>query len=668
MSYNGKLTPLNVNAMSSLLQDNGLNINPASASFMGTSTGVSNYTPGTVASTTVLAKIASCIRLAYQLNVAGTISADVYNNMISLGSASIPALGNSKPSTYTRTYTGQITSYGFVRQFPLQAYNEFHINNGSYSDFLSTFTNAVNLAQSHNEAITAMTIAPNYLAGTYSNMNDLITSDITGVSLATLYWGQDLIATGKAIDLSSIDTFGNPDNLLRTINNNKAASQAFNLALIATGMTSADLTPIFNGQSASIEQQRLIYAAFCMVMNDDLQEILIPLNVQTKELTSLADLLDPKKLFPNSYQTLTYPEYNITPLPTNSKTYHLIYTGDSVNTKQGFSNGSRLRSMLPADLAYACDSFSTAMMQIKNIKSMDIQKFSQVVTNMESVTDLAVNGTSIPADALSVNAALPLLAKGSNSDGTYNMCDFFGCMTDLHYDWNTLKTLVGTLQSTTLVNIYNDIYTLLNGAGPYTGLQNLINNANTEIAYIKSQQPALASSLNTLYDTFGKQLTKEQNARDLAFGDLTLLVSKTTDVISFISNIGSLSAQTETKGPARVLESIANTDTLGGKSLAASMREARNAMKLGLTGAVQDNAISDNALVLAPITGSMTSLGVPVVTGAAVVPGSLAGSPETTLVPPNLSIFETPSNTKAVLTPAAAIDSVTTCNCDCWDV
>jgi len=667
MSYNGKLTPLNTNSMSSLLQGTGLNVNPTTAAFLGTSTGVSNYTPGTVASTTVLAKLASCIRLGYEKLQTNAISLTEYNNLISMGSASVPALGNCKPTTYTRSYSGETTSYGFNRLFSYQAHNEFYINNGSYSDFVSTFTTAMGFAQTHNEAITAMNIAPSYLAGAYSNMNDLITSDISGVSLAMLYWGQDLIATGKCIDLASIDTFGNPDNLLRTINKYRATSQALNLALISAGLTITDLTPIFNGEPATIEQQRLIYAAFCLVMGDDLAEITTPLNTQTSGLESLADLLDPKKLFPNSYSTLTYPEYNVTVQPTNSKTYHLLYSGDSVNYKSGFTNGARLTNILPASLAYACDSFSIAMMQIKNIKGMNIEKFSQVVTNLETVTDLAVNGTAIPTDASLVNGALPLLAKGSNTDGTYNMCDFFGSMTDLHYDWNTFQTLVKNLQTTTLSTIYDNIYTLLNGTGPYTNLQTLITSANTEIDYIKTQQPAMSQSLNTLYNTFGTLLTKEQNARELALGDLTSMTSKTTDILSFISNIGSLSAQTETKGPARVLESIANLNTIGGKSLVASMREARNAMKLGLTGGVQDNAISDNALVLAPITGSMTSLGVPVVTGATVVPGSLAGSPETTLIPSNLSIFNTPSNTKTVLTPEEAVDSVITCNCDCWD-
>jgi hypothetical protein len=347
----------------------------------------------------------------------------------------------------------------------------------------------------------------------------------------------------------------------------------------------------------------------------------------------------------------------------------LTYSNGEVNTKFGYI-GTSLSSILPSDIAYACGALSVAMMQIKNIKSMNIEKFSQVVANLEPVTDLNINGTSQPTDASLVKNALPLLAKGSNADGSYNMCDFFGSMTDLHYDWSTVQSLILKLQNATLSLSYSNMLTLLSQPSNdnYATLQGYINQVNTEIATIQTNNSSTAAQLNTLYTKFGTYLQKEQDARDLALtSDLTGLISNPTFTTSFITNIGSLSAQTELKGPARVLENIANNNTIGGKSLNASMREARNAMKLSLTGAVQDNEISKNTLVTAPVTGSMTSLGVPIVTGAAVVPGSLAGSPETTLIPPNLSIFNTPSNTKAVLKPSEAVDSVTICNCDCWD-
>jgi hypothetical protein len=668
MSYNGKPTPLTVNVLSSFLVDAGLQVNPTAAGFMGSSTSLSNYTPGSLCTNTCLGTLASVIRLAYTKMQANELSSSLYNSLITLGSQSIPALGNSKPSTYTRTYSGELASYGFLRLFPYQAYKEFYINSGKYSDFLSTFLACESFAQSQNTFISAMNNSKGYLDGSYSNMNDLISSDITGVSLSTLYWGQDLIATGKAINLATIDKFGEPVHLLRTINDNRANSTGLNIALLAAGMTSTELEAIFNGKEPTIEQQRMMYGCFNIVMGDDLQDILTPLNVQTPGLNSLADLLNPKKLFPNSYQTLTYPEYNISPKPTNSKTYYLTYKDGEVDVKNA-SIGFRLTNILPTDISYACDAFSMAMMQIKNIKSMNVEKFSQVVANLESVTDLQVNGTSQPTDSTLVKNALPMLAKGSNTDGTYNMCDFFGSMTDLHYDWATLQTNISKIQTVTLGLAYTNMLTLLSAPSndSYATLQNLINQANTEIGTILNNN-SLAAQVNTLYNTFGTYLQKEQDARDLALtSDLSTLVTNPITTTSFISNIGSLSAQTELKGPARVLESIANTNTIGGKSLNASMREARNAMKLSLTGAVQDNEISQNKLVTAPVTGSMTSLGVPIVTGAAVVPGSLAGSPETTLIPPNLSIFNTPSNTKAVLKPAQAVESVTICNCDCWD-
>ena len=68
-------------------------------------------------------------------------------------------------------------------------------------------------------------------------------------------------------------------------------------------------------------------------MGDALTEILTPLNCKTRGLESVADLLNPQKLFPNSYQTLTVPVYNTqNNLPTNSKTYYPIYSSSqSIN-------------------------------------------------------------------------------------------------------------------------------------------------------------------------------------------------------------------------------------------------------------------------------------------------------------------------------------------------
>ena len=74
-----------------------------------------------------------------------------------------------------------------------------------------------------------------------------------------------------------------------------------------------------------------MYGAFSIIVGDSLTEVLVSLNCKTAGLDSLADLLNPKKLFPNSYQSLTVPVYNTTQSVTNSKTYYPIYSGLGTN-------------------------------------------------------------------------------------------------------------------------------------------------------------------------------------------------------------------------------------------------------------------------------------------------------------------------------------------------
>jgi len=56
--------------------------------------------------------------------------------------------------------------------------------------------------------------------------------------------------------------------------------------------------------------QRLMYQAMTQITGDDLTQILTVLGVTTVGITTMADLLNPLKLFPNSYQSLTAPTAN----------------------------------------------------------------------------------------------------------------------------------------------------------------------------------------------------------------------------------------------------------------------------------------------------------------------------------------------------------------------
>lgn len=675
MSQQGKLSPLGINVLTSLLSSQGLAINATAAQYMGSSTGVSQYTKGSTISSTVLDKLVSAVRLAYT-QLGTTVSQPVYDSLIALGSSTIPALGNSKPTSYTPTYTGEATSYGFLRTLPLQAHTVFSYGN-SYAAFLNSFIMAHGFAQQSNKTIASLINSKDYLSGVYSNMNDLITGDVTGVSIATTYWGQDLIATGRAIDLTKIATFGNPHDLLVTLATNNSITKAVNIALVAAGLTTTEINQLVSGATvATVDQQRKIYSAFSIIMGSDLSEVVIPLNVQIPirtsveptafGLDSLADLLNPRKLFPTSYVTLTVPRYNVTGQPTNSKIYHLLYNNTGINSQLAeFGYGKNLMGIIPDDVAIACGAFSASMQQIKNISSMNIEKFAQVVTHLEPITNLAVNGTNLPVDTTGIDAALSAISNGTGDNGTYSMYDFFGSMTGLNYALNSVQGLILELQTTDLANIYSGILAEVSSptAATNTNLTALIAQANVEIQAIYNNQTAQAQVLNQLWSNIGTRLSNELAVRTEAIPDATNVLSNNATVYSFIDNINGVYAEeTEGKRAANVLESICDLTTIGGQSIVATMRETRNAKRLGFVGGVLDNDIPD-VIPTAPVNG----LGITRVTGAAIVPGSFAGSPETNLIPSNLDIFNISSVLlPSVVIPQDAVEQVIFCNCDCW--
>jgi hypothetical protein len=361
MSDTGKQSPLGVNTLSSLLQNIGFNINPIMITFTGSSTSNSSATAlGKIVNDTCLQLLTYAINDAYtrgEPNSGTTVSDETYNKLINIGSTSIPALGNSPPSTFdwisypawspqwttdplSLSYNGSVTQWGYVRLFALQGYNEFNYNSGlsadsgAYKDFLSGFMSSYSFIESSNDAILAVNNSQEFLDGTYSNMNDLITGDITGVSVATTVFGQDLIASGKAINLQTIATFGLPSNLLSTLQKNNCITSSVSLALIASNITVTELEQMLGNISAvTKEQERKIYGAFGIILGQDLKDVLVSLNCKTVGLESLADLLNPIKLFPNSYASLTVPVYNTVGGPANSKIYYPIYVNDGLNSQ-----------------------------------------------------------------------------------------------------------------------------------------------------------------------------------------------------------------------------------------------------------------------------------------------------------------------------------------------
>jgi hypothetical protein len=125
--------------------------------------------------------------------------------------------------------------------------------------------------------------------------------------------------------------------------------------------------------------------------------------------------------------------------------------------------GSYLTGIIPSDIAVAAGAFSAAMQQIQNIQEVQIEKFAQVVTNIETMVGLNTNSNSnnlVPTNLPLRTAGRPKIALGSGPQGSYTMSDFFGCMSGLPYN-GPLSNIYNKLRevaTTKLFNIYHETY------------------------------------------------------------------------------------------------------------------------------------------------------------------------------------------------------------------
>ena len=497
MSDTVKQSPLGLASLSALLNNTGLRINKATQELVGVSHSPADYTLGSVCSNTCLRLLTYAIHDAYT-HRATKVSLPVYQNLYSIGYGTIPALGNSKAVSYSwdgypnwNPYSpyNEVSSWGYVRLFALQAYNEFNFNSSlpEYKDFLSYFAMANSFVKNSNTTILTMENSKTF-SPAFSNVDDMISADIIGVNKATMAFGQDLVNSGQVIDLSKIDIFGLPSNLLITLKQHEAITTMVSTALLIS-MTPEELTAIYQGQQTSAFQEKMIYEAFVTITGLDLTDVLVPVNCVTIGLNTLADLLSPEKLFPTSKTSLTVPVYDTSPTATGSKIYYPIYDGQGVNPlletaeikeqigskivvsqsnevgqinanyvpPMGF--GSYVRGMIPDDVAVAAGAFGVAMSHINNIKSVQVDKLGQLLMNLETTKGLdLISAQTSPVDVASVAVSLEQIALGSGPYDTYTMSDFLGCMSGLPYPWASIQNYITTLETPRLNAIYGNLY------------------------------------------------------------------------------------------------------------------------------------------------------------------------------------------------------------------
>ena len=267
------LTPLQLIAGASLLQNQGLSVSPELAEAIDAYSNTSVMT----AFFDALAQDSSLATLAAN---------------------SVPAFSNSLPGAYA--------NLGVQMSNVILTQASVDFGSGDISKFIQ----ALNLVEAYslntnlfvNSAVNSQT----YLGNTFTSTNNMITGDVTTVNLATTVFGQDLINLGGLIDLTDLENLGSPFSLIQRIVSLTGNIPVLSLLLLNEGVTE-DIVLNLNDPTLSVSDsvQRLMYQAMTKIVGSDLDQILNVLRITTVGIETMADLLNPVKIFPNSFLSLT---------------------------------------------------------------------------------------------------------------------------------------------------------------------------------------------------------------------------------------------------------------------------------------------------------------------------------------------------------------------------
>ena len=229
-----------------------------------------------------------------------TIASSGYVNQ-NVVANSFPALTDAIPTAF-QSRVGNATLTGTINTL-----NNNILGNGDLGKFEQVFSSAQAFVSQNNQFIKT-TLNANAITNTtgFSGQDNLSTGGISSVSQAFSAFGEDLAQLGFLIDLGNLNNLGNPDAVLKQIAAVSSSTPALNTALLNVGIPVSAVDNI-SSTVFTDQQQHLIYLAMTQITGSDLQQILHLLRVTTPNITTMADLLNPVKIFPRSFQTLTAP-------------------------------------------------------------------------------------------------------------------------------------------------------------------------------------------------------------------------------------------------------------------------------------------------------------------------------------------------------------------------
>jgi hypothetical protein len=571
--------------------------------------------------TTLIAPLVNTVSFNDADNILGN---SILLDLAMLGATNCPALSDSTPSSYASDIgillTGNVASAasgnsinGFTSI--IEDFGNIYLGQGDSSIFAQAFIAATGYIATTNEFILASENSKNYLGSSFTSMNSLLTGNLDEVNLEFLKFGEDLKNLGVAINLSKIETLGFPLTLVQ---------QLTEVAGVTPGLLSK--FELFDIDQESIIEppvdlvpltllNKNLYSVMTAITGSDLEEILQILDVTTPNLQSMADLLDPIKIFPNSYSTLTVKTVdgikNIYLEGTTSVDVLLLDELPDI-VRQQFQ---LLSQSIPSDQALANQCLKISLQQIQNIFNLTLPALSASYLSIDNTNNLSIlNQLTTPVPESVTEFYANTFGTGSGPQGTLLISDLMGAASGQGYTTpiqNTISILGNLTNITTLSTVYQRMYNTISGvygnaysgpivipagpaAGTYTASGNttaaanafttaLISNAESAIASAITNNSAAANTLNTEWNNMAQKIISENaNLSNAAIVFDELIPNQRSALLGFTQNLPGY-GQSDS-GDSAFLSEIANASSLGGQSIIGALAQGRNTAALGDAG------------------------------------------------------------------------------------
>lgn len=286
------LSPLQLQAGAALLQNRGIRVAP-------------ELTANILAynSQPVIANLIAAINAASGLSNTTQQSLQTFAGNIS---NSCPALADSIVIGTVAPVSSTLAKPGMSGIVESTA--NTYMGNGDVSKFVQNFTAAIGYCSTTNIFIDSAANANNYLGPTFTNMDNLVTGGLTEINCATQAMGDDLNNAGQYIDLANLDNYGTPLALIQQISRKAGTVSPLIVALTNAGVDENIVLGLSDPAVVVTDTvQKLMYQALQSITGSELAGILQILGVWTPNINTLADLLNPAVMYPNSYPSLTTP-------------------------------------------------------------------------------------------------------------------------------------------------------------------------------------------------------------------------------------------------------------------------------------------------------------------------------------------------------------------------